>query len=341
MKLRRILAAILGGIMVLSMAACNGSSQNSAAPESTGGTESTPASTESSAEKSNADIRIGVILKTLSSEYWGYVAAGVKQAQKDLGVQVDLEGPPSETSFNEQSNMIETMLSAGKIDALCIAPLQPDMVVTKLQDATIPVLFVDTDANYDKKVTFIGTGNEEAAKKGGEYIAKLIGSGKKAVLIGGVQGDPTNEARMRGYTEALKAGGIEVLDTQYANATADKAVQVMENFMQNFPQIDAVLCNNDDMAIGAQRAAAQAGKADKIKFMGFDGIATACQSIIDGKETASVAQSPYDMGYKAVENAVKAVKGENVEKLIDSGSTIVDASNAKDYLDKLNKMTGK
>jgi ribose transport system substrate-binding protein len=315
--------------MVLSMAAC------SSAPVSK--TESTPGAATA---KSNADIKIGVILKTLSSEYWGYVAAGVKQAQKDLGVQVDLQGPPSETSYNEQSNMIETMLSAGKVDALCIAPLQPDMVVTKLKDATIPILFADTDANYEKKVTFIGTSNEDAAKMGGEYMAKLIGGGKNAVLIGGVQGDTTGEARMKGYKDALEAAGVTVLDTQYANATADKAVQVMENLMQNFPKIDAVLCNNDDMAMGAQRAAAQAGKTN-IKFMGFDGNATSVQSIIDGKETASVAQSPYDIGYKAVENAVKVVKGEKIEQKVIIPTKIIDSSNAKEYLANLNKMSGK
>ncbi|QEY34580.1 substrate-binding domain-containing protein [Caproiciproducens galactitolivorans] len=339
MKTKRILAALMGGIMVLSMAACSGSSGSSTAASTAG--ESTAAKETASAGKDNSNITIGVILKTLSSEYWGYVAAGVKQAEKDLGVKVELQGPPSETSYNEQSNMIETTISAGKVNALVIAPLQPDMVVTKLQDATMPILFVDTDANYDKKVAFIGTSNEAAAKTGGEYIAKLIGKGKKAVLIGGVQGDTTCEARMKGYREGLEANGVEILGIQYANATADKAVQVMENFMQTYPQIDAVLCNNDDMAMGAQRAAAQAGRADKMKFMGFDGNATSVQSIIDGKETASVAQSPYDMGYQAVVNAVKAAKGETVEKNIIIETKLIDSSNAKEYLDKLNKMLGK
>lgn len=320
----------------MSMAACGSSNSgaSSAQASAAGGESSAPASSAAASEKSNSDITVGVILKTLSSEYWNRVANGVKQAEKELGVTVKLEGPTSETAYNEQSNMIETMLSSGEADALCLAPLQPDMVATKLQEATVPVLFVDTDAPYDKKVTFIGTSNEEAAKMGGEYIAKLIGSGKKAVLIGGVQGDPTCEARMKGYREALEAGGVEVLGLQYANATADQAVKVMENFMQSYPEIDAVLCNNDDMAMGAQRAAAQAGKADKMKFMGFDANSTACQSILDGKETASVAQDPEQMGYQVVVNAVKAIKGETVEKSIAVPTQIITKENAKEALDK-------
>jgi ribose transport system substrate-binding protein len=341
MKSKRILAAILGGVMAFSMVACNGSKPSSTAPTAAESTPASAAEESKGAAKGDSDITIGVILKTLSSEYWGYVAAGIKQAEKDLGVKVELQGPPSETSYNEQSNMIETTLSAGKVKALVIAPLQPDMVVTKLKDASIPILFVDTDAKYDKKVAFVGTSNEDAAKMGGDYIVKQIGKGKKAVLIGGVQGDTTCEARMKGYKTALEAGGVEVLGIQYANATADKAVQVMENFMQTYPQIDAVLCNNDDMAIGAQRAAAQAGRADKMKFVGFDGNATGVQSIIDGKQTASVAQAPFDMGYQAVFNAVKAVKGEAVEKNIIIETKLIDSSNAKDYLLSLNKMLGK
>ncbi|OCN00850.1 hypothetical protein A7X67_08565 [Clostridium sp. W14A] len=284
--------------------------------------------------KSNSQITIGVILKTLSSEYWNRVANGVKKAQTELGVNVKLQGATSETAYSEQSNMIETMLSSGQVDAMCIAPLQPDMVATKLKNATVPVLFVDTDAPYDNKVSFIGTSNEDAAKMGGDYMAKLVGEGKKAVLIGGVQGDPTNEARMKGYREALEAGGVTVLGVQYANAEADQAVQVMENFMQKYKDIDAVLCNNDPMAMGAQRAAAQAGKVDKIKFMGFDAGSAACQSIVDGKETASVAQDAEGMGYSVVINAVKAVKGEKVEKRIVIPTQMVDSKNAKEALAK-------
>jgi ribose transport system substrate-binding protein len=343
--LKKILSVILAGMMVMSMAACSsgstasaGTGAQAASSESADNTASAAAGTEAASSageaKSNSDITIGVILKTLSSEYWNRVANGVKKAEKELGVTVKLQGPTSETAYSEQSNMIETILSSGQIDALCLAPLQPDMVATKLKDATIPVLFVDTDAPYDKKVTFVGTSNEDAAKMGGEYIANLIGKGKKAVLIGGVQGDPTNEARMKGYREALEAGGVEVLGIQYANAEADQAVQVMENFMQRYPEIDAVLCNNDPMAMGAQRAAAQAGKADKIKFLGFDAGSAACESIVKGEETASVAQDAEEMGYQVVVNAVKAVKGEKVENRIVIPTSMVTAENAKEALEK-------
>lgn len=339
--MKKVLGLIMVASMVMSLASCASTAQTTttvtAAPAVT---TAAPADTTKAPETSTEPLRVGVVLKTLSSEYWGYVAAGAKQAALDLNVEIDLQGPPNETSFNEQINMIETMISAGEIQALCIAPLQSDSVVTKLENCTIPVLFLDTDAPYDKKVTYIGTSNEDAAYKGGEYIAKLIGEGKKAVIIGGVQGNPTIEARVKGFSDALAANGVELLDTQYADSNEEKALNAMETFMQNFEQIDAVLCCNDSMALAAARAADQAGRND-IVYLGFDGISAGVQSVIDGNVTATVAQSPYNMGYQAVANAVKAINGESVDIRIDTGAEIIDSTNAAKYLDSLNKMLGK
>ena len=139
-------------------------------------------------------VKVGVILKTLSSEYWSYVGAGVKAAEKDLNVTVQLQGPASETAYDEQNNMIETMLADNSIQALVISPLQPDSVVSVLGGTEKPILFVDTDADYDKKLSYIGTGNEPAAKSGGVEAAKIAGEGAKAAWIGGVQGNTTSDA---------------------------------------------------------------------------------------------------------------------------------------------------
>ena len=332
--MKKFLAVLLGGLMIFSMAACSKKSSKTNATAAGSEINSTAASSGTNTSTSNSDITIGVVMKTLNSEYWNRLNSGVKKAGKELGIDVKVLGPTSETAYNEQSDMIENMLTSGDVDALCLAPLQADMVATKLKNATIPVLFFDTDAEYDKKVAFIGTSNYDAAKMGGEYIAKLIGKGKKAVLIGGIQGNPSGEARMKGYRDALEAGGVEVLGLQYANAVADQAVKVMENFMQSYPEIDAVLSNNDPMILGAQRAAAQAGRANKMKFLGFDGETTTCQSILDGKITASVAQNPEEIGYQAVVNAVKAVKGEKVEKSIPVPTEIITKENAQEALKK-------
>lgn len=328
--MKKIVALLMGLVMVFSLTACGTAKE-------TNQTSTTTAPTEQA--KGDSDIKVGVILKTLSSEYWGYVAAGVKAAAKDLGVSVDLQGPASETAYDEQNNMIETMLSSD-IDAFVIAPLQPDSVISVMGEPQVPVLFVDTDANYDKKVAYIGTGNYDAAYLGGEFAAKKAGKGAKAVIIAGVQGNTSSDEREKGYRDALEKNGCSVEAVQYAEGLADKSAGIMENLLTSMNNdVDIVLCNNDETAAGAAKAISQAGLKDII-VVGFDGIQAGVQNVIDGSFTATVAQSPYNMGYMAVEKAVAAVKGENVDKSIDTGATVITSENAKEYLDKLKSVLG-
>lgn len=324
--MKKVLSILAALVMVTGITACTADT----------GTTTTTENTQAGTEK----VKVGVILKTLSSEYWSYVAAGVKAAEKDLGVEVALQGPASETAYDEQNNMIETMLSDSSIQAMVIAPLQPDSVVTVLGDTSLPVLFVDTDAPYEKKVSYIGTGNEAAAFKGGEYAAKLAGEGAKAVWIGGVQGNTTSDQREKGFVDGLKAGGVEVVAMQYAEGLADKAASIMENLLTRLNNdVQIVVSNNDEIASGVSRIVQQAGLDDVI-IIGFDGIQAGVQNVIDGKVTATVAQSPFNMGYEAVKQAVAAAKGEPVESYVDTGSEVVSSDNAQDYMDKLKEQLG-
>lgn len=318
--MKKALVAV-GAALTLVLSAC---SMGASEPGSNG-TESGTAA--------GGEIKVGVVLKTLSSEYWQYVASGVKAAEKDLGVTVQLQGAASETAYDEWNSMLETMLADNSMKAIVVAPLQPDSVVSVLSATEKPIIFVDTDAPYDKKISYVGTGNIAAAKAGGEYAAGVVGEGAQAAFIGGVQGNTTNDERQQGFTEGLESGGVKVTVSQFAEGLGDKAASIMENVLTSNPDIKVVVSTNDDMAAGAARSAAAAGK--ELTIIGFDGIRAGVQNVIDGTVTATVAQDPYGMGYKSVEAAVKAAKGETVEKFIDTGSTVITSENAKDYLAKL------
>ncbi|WP_182354892.1 sugar ABC transporter substrate-binding protein [Flaviflexus huanghaiensis] len=296
-------------------------------------------SEEQSASATDDDsVRVGVLLKTLSSEYWSYMAAGVEDAAEDLGVDVQLQGPASETSYDEQTNMLETMLADDSMDAIVLAPLQPDSVVAVLGDTEKPILFVDTDAPYDNKVTYIGTGNEEAARAGGEAAAALAGEGAEAAWIGVVQGNTTTDQREAGFTAGLESGGVTVVAKQYAEGLADKAASIVENILTSNPNLTVVVTANDEMASGAARAAQSAGR--ELVIFGFDGIQAGVQNVIDGTVTGTVAQDPYAMGYKAVESAVAAARGETLDEFIDTGSQIITSENAEGYLATLREQLG-
>ena len=332
---KRLLAMLLTGALCASMAAC--SSGGEASTGETGG--------ETGGESSGSGYSIDVILKTTASEYWQYVQAGaLAYMQDNPDVTVTVKGAPSETSYQDQLNMIQTDLADDSYDGYVIAPLQADMVANLISGQTKPIVAVDTKIDAPEVLSFVGTGNESAGALGGAAAveaAKAAGwTDIKAIEIAGVQGDTTNTDRMNGYMKGIEEAGGDFLEdeVQYADAVATKAVDAMNGIMSRHPEGIAIICaNNDDMAIAAAKAAADSGNeayANTI-FLGFDGIQSACDAILEGRLTMSVAQQGYEMGYMAVEAVVNALNGETIEEFIDSGADVVTAENAQERKDTL------
>lgn len=334
MKKKRLVALLMAGAMAMSMTACGGDKGGAGAASG-----SKPAG---SGAASGGDMEIGFVVKSLADQYWVLVKAGAEAKAKELGVKVNFTGPNAESDVQGQVDMVQSMIGK-KVSALCLAPSSPDTVLPTLQqavDANIPVIAVDTDLpGFDKKVSFIGTGNEAAGKQGGEYAASLVGSGKKAIILRGRLGDTTHDQRTAGYEAGLKAGGVEVLEVKAADSEAEKAMNAIQDLMNVYPQIDIIVTTADSMAQGAQRAIENAGK--DIPVIGFDGTIPVCELIANGSVIkGTVAQSPYKMGELGVENAVKAAKGEAVEARIDSGTEMITVENAAEFMANLKKMVG-
>lgn len=346
--MKKQLAITLAALMAVGLAGCGGSSSSTssestaAAGSASSAAESTAASsTSASSAAADEDIAIGCIVKTTTSEYWSYVIAGCEAAGKDLGIKVDIVGPQSETSYDEQNSEIENYISSGQYDALALAALQPDSVGKVLGDPGIPVVMFDNDAESDAKVAYVGCGNVNASYEGGKYALEQAGDVKNVVLIGGVQGNPSSTLREEGFGKAIEEAGLELAAMQYADWTADKAAQVMENIITSLNgDIDLVFCCNDDMASGAAKALKQAGLLEDVYLCGFDGIQSGVESVISGDQDLTIAQEPYQVGYTAVETAYKAAKGETVEENIDTGFKLITPDNAEDYLANLKELVG-
>lgn len=334
--LKKIGALFVSSALMASMlAGCGGSSSGSTGDSG------------SQAEGGDGNYNISIVFKTTSNEYTQYMMAGAEKAAAETGAVLDMKGATSETAYDEQQNMIETDLNSGAYDAFVIAPLQADLVKTLISGKTDPIIAVDTNIDAPEVLSFVGTGNEDAAALGGKEAVKAAQdagwSEIKAIAISGVQGDGTATARLTGYEKGITEAGGEFLkgEIQYADAVADKAATSMEAIMQNHPEgVAIIVCNNDDMAMAAARAAKGNDAYAKTIFVGFDGIQSACNAILAGEETMSVAQEAYDMGYKAVEAAVKAVNGETLDKFIDSGCSVVTKDNAQERLDTLKGYIG-
>lgn len=326
---KRLLAALMASSLMLSLAACGGSDTN------------TDAQGETGTEAQDGPYQISMVLKTNAAEFWQVIQAGAEAYEEehpDL-VSLDIKGPPGETFYEEQLNMIQTDLALESYDGYLIAPLQSDAVATAIANTDKPVVAFDTDIDSDKCLSFVGTGNKEAAKQGAKAaVAAAQEAGWEEIQcieIAGVQGDATNEARMEGFREGINEAGGEFLDNeiQYANAVADQAVTCMEAIMNKFPDGVAIICaNNDDMAMAAARTAADNPAYANTIFLGFDGQQSACQAVLDGELTMTAAQNNFDIGYQAVETIVKILQGEDYDEVVDTGTEIITQDNAADRL---------
>jgi ribose transport system substrate-binding protein len=319
-KLSSILLVAVMLLMVPSMVFANGEAE-----------------TKSSGDEST--LKVAVVLKTLSSEYWQRVANGSDTGAEENGCTVEKLGPPTEDAVVQQINMVEDAL-AGNPDALVFSPSQPPTAIKVLQKAKamgIPVILVDTPMpdDFEDYDSFIGTANYKAGQEGANFVIEQMGSRTdvNVAIIEGAPGNPTCGDRARGAEQAFKDAGYNIIAFQPAYSDREKAFNTMQNILQTTSDVDVVFCSNDDMALGAQRACQQADVPAKV--IGFDGNKSALKSIIDGQLYATIAQRPENMGRLGVEYAIKVINGESVDKVVDAGVDILTIDNAQAALDKL------
>ena len=295
--------------------------------------------TVSADNHADEEYRISVVLKATNSDYWKSVQAGAEQAAEDMGVEVSVVGPSNETQVMQQINLLEDQISR-MVDGLVVAPLRPSAalnVLKKAVDRGIPVVTIDTDAEFEGKTSFAGTGNYEAAMQAGEYMAEKMNGEGKVAIIRGAAGDYIFDQRTEGFMAAIEDTDIEVVAVQPADSERGKAVNVMQNILQTYPDIKGVYGENDEMALGALRALKSANAAEGVTIIGFDGSPDAIKSIRNGELTATIQQDSYNIGYTGVELMVKTLNGEEVPEVVPVQTNVIDGDNVDESIKDLTK----
>ena len=191
-------------------------------------------------------------------------------------------------------------------------------------------MFVDTKGINDG-VTFIGTNNEVGAKLAADFICAKIDKGSDVAILQGIITQSTGQARATGSKAGLTACGLKVVAEQTAEWDRAKGQAAMENILTGNPNIKAVFASNDNMAFGAVEALKAAGKLADVMVVGFDANPDAATSILAGEMTATVAQAPKNMGGFGIQALADLKAGKTIDPVIDTGTQIVDKSNADQY----------
>ena len=317
----KVVASAFAAAALLGVAACSGS----ATPEP-GGSGSAPAP---------GGEKYAIVLKVLSSEFWQKMEKGAKDKAAELGVTVEVVAANSEDDIEGQVALAENLLDQG-YTGIGVAPLTADNLVNVVAKATAngtPVINIDEKINMDALkaangavIGFVTTDNVSVGGMGAGFIIEQLGSaGGQVAIIEGKAGTASGEARKQGATEAFSAAaGVELVDSQPADWDRTKAFDLANNYISKYPDLKAIYCANDTMAMGAQEAVAQSGR--QILVVGTDGNADAVESVNAGGLAATVAQDSAGIGAKAVEDLVAFVKsGAKFDASTVSQETFIDA----------------
>ncbi|HHY46521.1 MAG TPA: substrate-binding domain-containing protein [Firmicutes bacterium] len=280
---------------------------------------------------------IAFIVKSLTNPFWIDMKAGAESAAKDLNVKLQTMAPVKADNVEEQIRMIEDLIQR-KIDAIVLAPADTKGIIPgieKANQAGVPVVIVNTKAAGGKIVSFVGAENFDAATMIAERVVEKLNGKGKVVILEGVPAAQTAIDRKNGFLSVLKKySGIEILASQTANFQRAEGMMVMENLLQRFPHIDAVLCANDEMALGALEAIDAAGRLKEMIVTGFDANRDAVVAVRDGRLFLTCDQNSAAQGSEGVRAAVRYLNGESVPARIVTKVILVDKTNVDSYLKK-------
>lgn len=310
--IRKYLSIVLVALFAFTACSLEGEDNNTS-------TENKTESKETADKKTDENMKIGVSLSTLNNPFFVSIREGIEEGAGDDAETVISD---AQNDSSTQSNQVEDLITQG-VDLIIINPVDSTAIassVEKANEANIPVICVDRGTDSGEIVSFIASNNVEGGKLAGEYILEKVGKDAEVVQLEGIPGASSTRERGEGFKEATD-GKINLVASQTANFDRAEGLTVMENLLQAHPDVKAVFCQNDEMALGASEAIKTSGK--DIVVVGFDGNEDAISAVEDGSLSATVAQKPKEMGKLAIETAIKYLKGEQVEEQVDSPLELV------------------
>lgn len=262
--------------------------------------------------------RVALVMKSLANEFFLTMENGAKAHQRAHAADYELlaNGIKDELDVSRQIDLVEQML-AQRVDALVIAPADSKALVPvckKAQAAGITVVNIDNKfddavlAASGAKFPFVGPDNRKGAKAVGDYLAPKLKPGDKVVIIEGAPNAFNGLQRKLGFEDAMKAAGMNIVSSQSGYWETDKANQVVAALANEHPDLKAVLCANDSMALGAVAALRAAGKLDQVRVVGFDNIAAMQQLLKEGKVLATADQHGDQLAVFGIEYALEMLK---------------------------------
>jgi len=262
--------------------------------------------------------RVALIMKSLANEFFSTMAEGAEAHQASHADEYELivNGIKDERDLARQVSLVEEMVAQG-VDAIVIAPADSKAVVTVLKraaDAGIAVVNIDNrlDPAVVKsaglEVPFVGPDNRKGARAVGVMLAAKLQPGDPVAILEGVRTADNALQRRLGFEDAMTAAGMSIVDSQSAEWEMDMANRVASAMLSEHPELKALLCSNDSMALGALAAVKAAGREAQVLIVGFDNISAIQEAIKNGEVLATADQHAGELAVYGIDYALQIVR---------------------------------
>jgi ribose transport system substrate-binding protein len=262
--------------------------------------------------------RIALVMKSLANEFFKTMQDGATAHQQEHAAEYELiaNGTKDELDVSRQVEIVEQMI-AQQVQAIVIAPADSKALVPacqRAQAAGIVVINIDNKldaavlAERNLRIPFVGPDNRKGARLAGEALARRLKPGDQVAILEGVPTAFNAQQRKAGFEDAMKAAGMNIVSSQSASWETAKANQVAAALLVEKPELKAILCANDSMALGAVAAIRAAGKTGRIRVIGFDNIQAVRQLLKDGQVLATVNQHGDQLAVYGIEYALESLK---------------------------------
>ena len=290
-----------------------------------------PTQTAAPAQQTAGETYIPLISKGFQHQFWQAVKSGAEKAAKDYNVRITFEGPENESQVDKQVEMLQAALDK-KPRAIALAALDSKAVIPQLekaQAANIPVIGFDSGVDSAIPVTTVATDNLAAAGAAADKMAELIGNQGEVAVIVHDQTSRTGIDRRDGFLNRMKENhpNVQIVDVQYGGGDQLKSTDLAKTMIQAHPNLKGFFGANEGSIIGVLNGVREMNREGKLVVIGYDAGKQQLDAVRSGIEAGAITQDPIGIGYKSVEAAVKAIKGEQLPKTIDTGFHWYDKTN--------------
>lgn len=284
---------------------------------------------------------VAVIPKGMTQEFWKSVQAGANKAAQELDVRIVWKGPTKQDDTDEQVGVMESMIVRG-VNAIVVAPVDDVGLVAPIEDAMrqeIPVVIIDSGLQSEQFVSFVATDNYQGGVVAAHHIAELLDKKGKLIALRNQIGSASTMNREAGFLDTLakEYPDVEVISSeQRAGSTTAAAQQKAEQLLGRFTTADggfaadAIFTSCEPVTFGMLLAMQAVDLVGKVKHVGFDASPQLVRGLRAKHIDALIVQNPFRMGYDGVKTVCAHLKGESIEKRIDTGVHLVTPSNMDD-----------